>query len=76
VESHPASASSFGVMDMSGNIFELVTPMTLDLGDIIIKGGAWYYSSVGTLAANRQSFPPQARDARVGVRLCAPAPAQ
>lgn len=71
--SHPASVSAFGVYDLGGNIFELVTPTTLDQGDIIIKGGAWYYSSVGALVANRQGFSSEFRDARVGVRLCAPA---
>jgi serine/threonine protein kinase/formylglycine-generating enzyme required for sulfatase activity len=73
VGAHPASASPFGLEDMAGNAFELVTPMTLELGDVILKGGAWYYGTVGPLISNRQAFQSQYRDARVGVRLCAPA---
>jgi serine/threonine protein kinase/formylglycine-generating enzyme required for sulfatase activity len=76
VGAHPASASPFGLQDIAGNALELVTPTTLDLGDIVIKGGGWYYGTVGPLIANRQSFKSQYKDARVGVRLCAPAPAR
>jgi serine/threonine protein kinase/formylglycine-generating enzyme required for sulfatase activity len=76
VGTHPTSASPFGLQDIAGNALELVTPTTLDLGDIVIKGGGWYYGTVGPLIANRQSFKSQYKDARVGVRLCAPAPPQ
>jgi formylglycine-generating enzyme required for sulfatase activity len=76
VGSYPASASPFGLLDMAGNAFEMATPATLDLGDIVILGGAWYYASVSTVIANRQAYAPAYRDARVGARVCAPLPAR
>jgi formylglycine-generating enzyme required for sulfatase activity len=72
VGSHPASASPFGLLDMAGNAFEMVTPTTYDLGDFVILGGAWYYGSISTVVANRQAYAADSRDARVGARVCAP----
>ncbi|WP_224370987.1 bifunctional serine/threonine-protein kinase/formylglycine-generating enzyme family protein [Hyalangium versicolor] len=74
VGAHPASASPFGLLDMAGNVFELTEPAVPDIGDVVLRGGAWYYGSVGTLVANRQAFQSTFRDARVGVRLCASLP--
>jgi formylglycine-generating enzyme required for sulfatase activity len=74
VGSHPASASPFGLLDMAGNVFEMVTPATRDIGDIVILGGAWYYGSVSTVVANRQAYTGSFRDARVGTRVCASVP--
>jgi eukaryotic-like serine/threonine-protein kinase len=34
---HPASVSPFGVHDLAGNVFELVRPMTRDLGDFVVS---------------------------------------
>lgn len=76
VGSHPASASPFGLLDMAGNAFEMVTPVTYDLGDFVILGGAWYYGSISTVVANRQAYAADSRDARVGARVCAPLPAR
>ncbi|MGZ3459050.1 MAG: formylglycine-generating enzyme family protein, partial [Archangium sp.] len=75
VESHPASVSPFGVHDLAGNAFEITRPMTPDLGDIILRGGAWYYDESGALIANRQIGTSKLRDSRVGVRVCASFPA-
>ncbi|HZI06591.1 MAG TPA: SUMF1/EgtB/PvdO family nonheme iron enzyme, partial [Archangium sp.] len=68
---HPVSVSPFGVHDLAGNIFEITRPMTLDSGDIVLRGGAWYYDESGALIANRQAGTSKLRDARVGVRVCA-----
>jgi serine/threonine protein kinase/formylglycine-generating enzyme required for sulfatase activity len=74
VGSHPASVSPFGVHDMAGNAFEITRPMTPDLSDIVLRGGAWYYDETGALIANRQVGTVYLRDARVGVRVCSSAP--
>jgi formylglycine-generating enzyme required for sulfatase activity len=74
VGAHPASVSPFGVQDLAGNAFEIARPMTPDIGDIVLRGGAWYYDESGALIANRQAGNPQLRDVRVGVRLCASLP--
>ena len=71
VGSHPASNSPFGLQDMAGNAFELTRAVTPDLGETVLRGGAWYYTDGGASIATRQAFPPTYRDFRVGVRLCA-----
>jgi formylglycine-generating enzyme required for sulfatase activity len=76
VGTHPASVSPFGVHDLAGNIFEITRPMTQDLSDIVIRGGAWYFDESGALIANRQVGTSTLRDARVGVRVCASLPAR
>ena len=73
VGSHPASESPFGVQDMAGNAFEPTRPRAQDLGDIVLRGGAWYYEHVGALVTNRQAGTSAMRDVVVGLRVCAPA---
>jgi eukaryotic-like serine/threonine-protein kinase len=75
VGSHPVSTSPFGIQDLAGNAFEITRPMTADLSEIVLRGGAWYYDESGALIANRQVGTIKLRDARVGVRVCASAPA-
>jgi formylglycine-generating enzyme required for sulfatase activity len=72
VGSHPVSTSPFGLVDMAGNAFEMTRPVRPGFGGIVLHGGAWYYDEVGASIALRQYTTPQSRDARVGVRLCAP----
>jgi serine/threonine protein kinase/formylglycine-generating enzyme required for sulfatase activity len=74
VGAHPTSASPFGLLDMAGNVFELTRPVTPDLGDIVLRGGGWYYEGVGTRVAFRTPGNPKHRDVTTGVRVCAPAP--
>ncbi|WP_224365485.1 bifunctional serine/threonine-protein kinase/formylglycine-generating enzyme family protein [Hyalangium versicolor] len=71
VGSHPVSTSPFGLVDMTGNAFEMTQPSTPGLGDIVLRGGAWYYGDVGALIASRQPSTSRLRDARIGVRVCA-----
>ncbi|WP_224367228.1 bifunctional serine/threonine-protein kinase/formylglycine-generating enzyme family protein [Hyalangium versicolor] len=71
VGSHPASASPFGLLDTSGNAFEITRPVTPELGRIVLRGGAWYYDQVVALSANRAASEPTQRDATIGVRVCA-----
>ena len=72
---HPDSVSPYGLHDMAGNIFELARAETLDLGEYVLLGGAWYFERVSTLIANRQAGTPTLQDARVGFRVCASLPA-
>ncbi|WP_329729484.1 bifunctional serine/threonine-protein kinase/formylglycine-generating enzyme family protein [Archangium sp.] len=74
VDAHPASVSPFGLLGMAGNVMEMTRAMTPDSQGPLLRGGAWYYSEVGTLIANRQAITPATRDSRVGVRVCAPVP--
>jgi eukaryotic-like serine/threonine-protein kinase len=73
VGAHPESASPFDLLDMAGNAYEATRAHTPDLGEIVLRGGAWYYERVTTRAANRVPGTRTLRDATVGVRLCAPA---
>ncbi|WP_255637576.1 bifunctional serine/threonine-protein kinase/formylglycine-generating enzyme family protein [Hyalangium versicolor] len=71
VDAHQASVSPFGLQGLAGNAFEMTRPLTLELGDIALHGGAWYFGEVGALVANRQAFDANFRNPMVGLRLCA-----
>lgn len=73
VGSHPASVSPFDVFDMTGNVYEWTRSMGAS-GEVVIRGGAWYYDSVSVLTANRTVVEPKTRDMMVGLRVCADAP--
>jgi formylglycine-generating enzyme required for sulfatase activity len=74
VGAHPASASPFGLMDTAGNVFELTRPVTMDLGRIVLKSGAWYQDSDTARVANRSTGDYTQGDPLTGVRVCAPLP--
>ncbi|WP_224249672.1 bifunctional serine/threonine-protein kinase/formylglycine-generating enzyme family protein [Hyalangium gracile] len=76
VGSHPASVSPFGLEDMAGNAFEMTRPTQDGFGEIVLRGGAWYYGETGALVASRQASTSRLRDARIGVRVCASLPAE
>jgi formylglycine-generating enzyme required for sulfatase activity len=71
VGSHPASVSPFGLDDMAGNAFELTRAATPGFGRVVLKGGAWYYDAFLAASADLSPGDPTARDARIGVRVCA-----
>jgi formylglycine-generating enzyme required for sulfatase activity len=73
VGSHPASVSPFGLEDLTGNVYELTDSMWTR-GEIVIRGGSWYYDSVAVLAANRTPVEPKTRDMGTGLRVCADPP--
>ncbi|HEX8699751.1 MAG TPA: protein kinase [Myxococcaceae bacterium] len=71
VGSHPASVSPFGLMDMSGNAYEITRAVTPELGRVVYRGGAWYYDAFTAYITNLSAGEPTQRDAAIGVRACA-----
>jgi eukaryotic-like serine/threonine-protein kinase len=71
VDSHPDSASPFGVQDMEGNAFEIVES-SHDDAEVLEKGGSWYHSvDLEGHLAGRYGLEPETRSVTLGVRLCA-----
>ena len=72
VGTHVASVSPFGVYDLVGNVFEITHPVTPELGEIILKGGSWYYGAKDAAIPSRHAGTTTHRDINAGVRVCAP----
>jgi formylglycine-generating enzyme required for sulfatase activity len=72
VGSRPASASPHGLLDASGNIWE-ITRASSGTG-VVARGGSFYQSSRAAHLANRDIITPTYRQVQVGVRICADAP--
>jgi formylglycine-generating enzyme required for sulfatase activity len=71
INSHPASASPFGVEDMEGNAFEMVES-SHDDAEVMEKGGSWYHSiDLEGHLAGRYGLEPETRSVTLGLRLCA-----
>jgi formylglycine-generating enzyme required for sulfatase activity/tRNA A-37 threonylcarbamoyl transferase component Bud32 len=73
VGSHPGSQSPFGVDDLAGNVFDLVTS-SLARNETVIKGGAYFFQPINSRSTNREPVPSTYRDVATGIRVCAPAP--
>ena len=43
-------------------------------GEILIRGGGWYYDALSGRSSNRAVIEPQTRDYAIGVRMCADFP--
>jgi formylglycine-generating enzyme required for sulfatase activity len=70
VSSHTPSRSPFLVDDMAGNVYEF-TRSTLAEGELVIRGGAFYFDETSSRSTNRSTVEPTVRDIVVGMRVCA-----
>ena len=70
VGSYPSSRSPFGVDDMAGNVFDLVTS-SVKANELSIRGGAYYFQLVNSRVTNREPVPSSYRDVTTGIRVCA-----
>ncbi len=70
VGSYPASRSPFGVDDMSGNVFDLVTS-SVKADQLVIRGGAYFFRTINSRVTNREQVPSSYRDVTTGIRVCA-----
>jgi formylglycine-generating enzyme required for sulfatase activity len=70
VSSHSASRSPFLVDDMAGNVYEF-TRSTMAEGELVARGGSFYFDETTSRSTNRSSVEPTLRDIVVGMRVCA-----
>ena len=76
VGSHPASTSPFGLADTVGNVYEITRSVTLELGQVVYRGGTWYQDLHTAHLSNHQAGDPTQRNVVIGARVCASAPTQ
>jgi formylglycine-generating enzyme required for sulfatase activity len=69
VGSHPTSRSPFGIDDLAGNVFELVTSSDRS-EEIAVRGGAYYFSSYTCRITNREVVTSGLHDVTMGLRVC------
>jgi eukaryotic-like serine/threonine-protein kinase len=69
VGSHPASTSPHGLVDTSGNVWELMRGIAGQ--DVVARGGTYFQPARTARLANREFVTRTLRHVQVGVRLCA-----
>ncbi|HEU4732235.1 MAG TPA: SUMF1/EgtB/PvdO family nonheme iron enzyme [Kofleriaceae bacterium] len=72
VGAHPASISVFGLLDTSGNVWEITR--AVHGGGIVMRGGCFFTKSTDAHLANRAVIPASYRHLHVGFRICADPP--
>ena len=70
VGSHPASTSPHGLVDASGNVWEIVRSTA---GGVVARGGTYYQTNQAAHLANRDVVQSSYRHVQVGIRICADA---
>jgi formylglycine-generating enzyme required for sulfatase activity len=69
VGTHPRSTSPYGLVDTSGNVWEIMQTATRD--GYVMRGGGYYTGTITAHLANRQQIPIAFQHLHVGVRICA-----
>lgn len=67
---HPESRSPFGVDDAVGNVWEWTTSSFIP-GELVTRGGAFFFEEVTCSSMNRFVPDPDLRDGTLGLRVCA-----
>jgi serine/threonine protein kinase/formylglycine-generating enzyme required for sulfatase activity len=73
VGAHTASASPFGVEDLTGNVWEWVASAQ-DPRDAVHRGGTWWNDRLTGRSINRQISQRQVKHPLIGMRVCASLP--
>jgi formylglycine-generating enzyme required for sulfatase activity/predicted Ser/Thr protein kinase len=72
VGSHPASTSVFGLVDTSGNVWEMVRGALAT--KVAMRGGCYINAPRAIHLANRAIITPASRHVHIGIRVCADPP--
>jgi serine/threonine protein kinase/formylglycine-generating enzyme required for sulfatase activity len=67
---YPESRSPFGVDDMAGNVWEIVSS-GFDDSEYVVRGGGFYHAITSARSTNRESIYRESRSPHIGFRVCA-----
>lgn len=70
VGSHDSSVSPFGLLDMTGNAYEMTLSIWKD-SELVLRGGSYFHGLQDAVVVNRVEVGEDLRDPRLGFRICA-----
>ena len=73
VGTYPGSASPFGLLDISGNVWEW-TRSSVEADKYAARGGSWAFGANSSRTTDRELTEPSFKDVSVGLRVCADFP--